>query len=228
MNIHAFYHASFEGLGSIKQWISQSGYSLTETHWYKTNPMIPEIRNIDVLIVMGGPMGIYDESAFPWLAQEKKFIREAISLHKKVLGICLGAQLIADALGAKVYSNQYKEIGWFPIQGSNVEHDLTSFFPKSQIVFHWHGDTFDLPDDADLLASSEACRNQAFCWNDSVLGLQYHLEVELNDVEIMVKNGNYELVDAPFIQKSQEILGETRYFESNKALLFRLLDAFFR
>ncbi len=228
MRIHAFYHASFEGLGSIKQWISTSGFTLTETHWYEPNPSLPDIREVDVLIVMGGPMGIYDENVFPWLNLEKKFIREAISLHKKVLGICLGAQLLANALGAKVFANHHKEIGWLPIQGSSANHTLTSFFPQNQTVFHWHGDTFDLPDGAVLLASSQACLNQAFCWNDSVLGLQYHLEVEPNDVDLMVKNGKHELMDAPFIQSSQEILEETQYFESNKRILFGLLEAFLR
>ncbi|TNE73727.1 amidotransferase [bacterium] len=225
MHIHAFYHASFEGLGSIREWMDESGFTITETHWYQPEPNLPDIRELDVLIVMGGPMGIYDETEFPWLIHEKKLIKEAISLHKKVLGICLGSQLLADAFGARVYPHTQKEIGWFPVQRYTSSHPLAAHLPVEQTVFHWHGDTFDLPEHADLLASSSACKHQAFAIGDSVLGLQFHLEVESNDVQKMVKHGEHELTKAPFIQSKEVILSENQYFETNESLLHQLLNA---
>jgi len=117
MRIHYLQHVPFEDLSSIDPILREKGHELTATHLYK-GQQIPLVKEIDWLIVMGGPMGIYDEAKHPWLNVEKLFIKQAIESNKIVLGICLGAQLIADALGAKVCQNRHREIGWFNISRS--------------------------------------------------------------------------------------------------------------
>ena len=116
MRAHYLQHVEFEGLGSIEPWLKAAGYEITNTRLFES-AKLPDLKKIDLLIVMGGPMSVNDEDDFPWLVSEKKFIREAINSGKPVLGICLGAQLIASATGARVYRNPIKEIGWFPIYG---------------------------------------------------------------------------------------------------------------
>ncbi len=144
MRAHYFQHVPFEGLGSIEPGLKKSGFEITGTRFFESAEL-PEINEIDLLIVMGGPMSVNDEDQFPWLAAEKKFINEAIHSGKPVLGICLGAQLIANALGARVYPNKVKEIGWFPIYGIAANDRSCFSFPPKVDAFHWHGATFDLP-----------------------------------------------------------------------------------
>ena len=146
MNIHYLQHVPFEGLGSIEAWLKTGNHRLTDTRLYQNGPL-PEMADFDWLIVMGGPMGVDDEDQYPWLKQEKQFIQQAIESGKIVLGICLGAQLIAAALGAKVYKNKNPEIGWFNIDRHiEAEKTILSSVILSQLeVFHWHGDTFDIP-----------------------------------------------------------------------------------
>ena len=161
MRVHYLQHVPFEGIGSIKNFLIEKGHELTCTKLYEKEKL-PPAQNFDWLIVMGGPMGVYDEQIYPWLKLEKKFIKEAISSGKTVLGICLGAQLIADTLGARVYQNKYREIGWFDIIRSKEAENtlLAKALPQKAKVFHWHGDTFDIPNGAIPLARSEACQNQ--------------------------------------------------------------------
>ena len=131
------------------------------------------------MIVMGGPMNIYEEKKYPWLLREKCFIEDATKTGKVVIGICLGAQIIADVLGANVYAGEHKEIGWFPIFRTKEAGESIVFrdFPSELEVFHWHGDSFDLPSGCIRLAESAACPNQAFIYDERVVGLQFHLEV---------------------------------------------------
>src|SRR6187402_2684975 len=114
MRIHSLQHVPFEDIGSMASDFRARGYSLSSTHWYRGDA-VPAVGDFDALVVMGGPLGIYDEAIYPWLAEEKTLIKDAIATGKIVLGICLGAQLIADVLGAKVTRNAYKEIGWLPL-----------------------------------------------------------------------------------------------------------------
>ncbi|MBV9468373.1 MAG: type 1 glutamine amidotransferase, partial [Abitibacteriaceae bacterium] len=143
MRIHSFQHVPFEGLASIEAWATSRGHTLSASKFYNSEPL-PQIEEIDWLIVMGGPMNIYEENKYPWLVPEKHFIKQAIDRQKPVLGICLGAQLIADVLGAKVTRNPSVEIGWFPIQltAAALNSPLFSFLPSQFPVLHWHGDTF--------------------------------------------------------------------------------------
>ncbi|MEO8962417.1 MAG: type 1 glutamine amidotransferase, partial [Ginsengibacter sp.] len=172
LRIHYLQHVPFEGLGSIAEWAISNGHILTATQFF-INSDLPEPADIDWVIIMGGTMGVCDEDKYEWLAAGKLFIRKAINAGKTVIGICLGAQLIAEVLGAKVYPNRYKEIGWYPIElnALSLENKLFNDFDHELTVFHWHGDTFDIPENAIWLASSEACKNQAFLYNEKVLGL---------------------------------------------------------
>jgi GMP synthase-like glutamine amidotransferase len=175
---------------------------------------------------MGGPMSVNDEKKYPWLAAEKKLIRQAIAEDKTVIGICLGAQLIAESLGAKVYQNDQKEIGWFPIKLTSeaIQHKLFFNLQNPITVFHWHGDTFDIPGNAIHLATSKACKNQGFLYQNKILGLQFHLETTKESLHQMIINGRDELVNGQYIQTEKEIENTPEFFEENRKFLFSLLD----
>jgi len=225
MRIHYFQHVPFEGLGYIENWALQNGHTLTATKFYE-NAALPGLSQLDWLIVMGGPMGVYDEDKFPWLKTEKAFIEQAIQANKTVIGICLGAQLIAAVLGAEVYPNKEKEIGWFEVsltpagRESLLYNDVAPTFK----VFHWHGDTFSLPRHSEHLLESAACKNQAFLYGNRVLGLQFHLEATPATLKEMVAYGKNELTDGKYIQGAETILDGIKETEKTNLLLKQLLD----
>lgn len=224
MRAHYLQHVFFEGLGSIEPWLTDAGYEISATYLYESSDF-PAPAEIDLLIIMGGPMSVNDEIEFPWLVAEKNFIREVINLGKPVLGICLGAQLIANAMGAKVYKNSVKEIGWFPVR-SVLQPDKEMFaFPESVEVFHWHGETFDLPPHATRLASSAGCNNQAFQLGNSVIGLQFHLETSAQSAEALVAHCRDELIKDPYIQTEEDIRAATiEQYESINRLMVDILE----
>jgi GMP synthase-like glutamine amidotransferase len=223
--IHYFQHVPFEGLGSIEEWITLSGHSLTSTRFFES-AVLPEISDFDWLIVMGGPMSVNDEKQYPWLAAEKKFIRLAIDEGKTVLGICLGSQLVSAALGAKVYQNKEKEIGWFDIELTCFAKSDKLFFDiENRIkVFHWHGDTFDLPEKAVHLAFSKGCKNQAYSYKDKVLALQFHLEPTISSLQEMIDFGRDELKTGKYVQTEQELKKYDLLIESSREILFTILN----
>jgi len=203
MNAHIFQHVPFEDIGCMVYWLKMSGARVTYTRFFK-NETLPRLTGLDLIIVMGGPMSANDESVLPWLHAEKKFIRKAIESGVAVLGICLGAQLIASSLGARVYQNPQKEIGWFPIE--TTPHVGDAFcFPEKYTVFHWHGETFDLPSNAVRLARSKVCENQAFQVGQNVIGLQFHLEATPETVGALLDNCGSELVPGLYIQTEPEL-----------------------
>jgi GMP synthase-like glutamine amidotransferase len=207
MRAHYLQHVPFEAPGSIAPWLESAGYQVTATRFYESTTL-PNPEQIDLLIIMGGPMSVNDEDRFPWLRTEKQYIRHTIESGKAVLGICLGAQLIASALGESVYPNRRKEIGWFPVEGIPPQQESTFRFPPSVEVFHWHGETFDLPDGAVLLARSEACENQAFQFGQNVIGLQFHLETTPESAHAIVTNCREELLPSKFVQPEAIILDQ--------------------
>ncbi len=205
MRAHCLQHVPFEGLGSIESWLAGAGYDITWTRFF-ASPELPDPNAIDLLIILGGPMGVNDEDEYPWLVPEKHFIRDAIRSGTPVLGICLGAQLMATALGAKVFRNAHKEIGWFPIQAIPSTEASVFRFPASLEVFHWHGDTFDLPAGAVHLAKSDGCDNQAFQVDRSAIGLQFHLETTPDAARAIISNCREELIPSAYVQSEKEIL----------------------
>lgn len=203
MNVQVLQHVPFEGLGSIETWLSTRGARVQYSRFYQ-DPVLPDLRSVDLVIAMGGPMSVNDENEYPWLKAEKTFIKEAVARGLPVLGVCLGAQMIASALGARVFANPQKEIGWFPVQA--VPSDTGAFrFPGETTVFHWHGETFDLPSGAVHLARSAGCQNQAFQIERSVIGLQFHLEATPETVNQILQHCRSELVDGSFIQTEQAL-----------------------
>lgn len=228
MRVHFFQHVPFEGLGSIEPWLETAGYKITNTRFFESAEL-PDLKKIELLIVMGGPMSVNDEDEFPWLVSEKKFIGEAIHAGKPVLGICLGAQLIASAAGARVCRNYAKEIGWFPVYGIPSEGRVIFRFPSSLKVFHWHGETFDLPFGAIRLAKSEVCENQAFQIGKSVIGLQFHLETTPQAAKELVSHCREELVPAKYIQTEEEILSaDPQKYKSINQLMGSILSFLLR
>lgn len=212
MRVHYLQHVSFEGPGYIEPWLQEHGHSLSGTALYKPDAHPPSPGDVDALIIMGGPMGIYDEAEYPWLAREKAFIRDCLAADKRILGICLGAQLLADCLGARVHPAAHKEIGWFPVKpmppnarGTTMPSWLPGLFRDNPIAFHWHGDQFDIPPGAADTLRSEANTCQAFQWNARVVGLQFHLEITPPLLEQMLRHGAHELVSSPYIQTQDAI-----------------------
>lgn len=225
INIHTFMHVPFEGLGCIEQWIKDNNHFASYTRFYDSYKL-PDMDSIDWLIVMGGPMGVYDESIYSWMAEEKSFIRQAIESGKTVIGICLGSQLIAEVLGAKVYPNKQKEIGWFPIHLSELAkaNALFNGFENTFPVFHWHGDTFDLPAGSTHLISSDTTKNQAYLYNEKVLGLQFHFEVTEQTLKEMIDNGMNELLESDTVQSADQILKLSQNIAGNNERMFQILD----
>jgi GMP synthase-like glutamine amidotransferase len=224
MRAHYLQHVPFEGLGSIESWLHASEYETSATHLFDSEEL-PCLDDIDLLIAMGGPMSVNDEKEFPWLSAEKAFIGDAIHSGKAVLGICLGAQLVASALGARVYPNAVKEIGWFPVTQVASRGRSISCFPESVDVFHWHGETFDLPSGATQLARSIGCETQAFQFGESVIGLQFHLETTPESAKAIVVNCRAELSPSEYVQCEAEILAAPlRNYQVINALMEQVLS----
>lgn len=224
-HLHFFQHVPFENLGIIESWAHHHNFAVSSTQFYKDQSIsMPE--DTDWLVVMGGPMGVDDIDEYPWLSAEKAAIARAIDRRIIVLGICLGAQLIAQVLGSGVRANAYKEIGWFPVylDFEALAHPISETFPSQWDAFHWHGDTFDIPEGGRLLARSSACRNQGFVYNDQVVGMQFHMEVTRAGAADLVKNCAADLKMDEFVSTPDQILSPHAPFEESHKVMTSLLD----
>jgi GMP synthase-like glutamine amidotransferase len=225
MKILIIQHVSFEGPGSISKWADKKEHETTFVTPDSEDPF-PDEANYDMLIVLGGPMNIYEEKKYPWLPEEKDLIRRFIAEEKKVLGICLGAQLLADVLGAEVYPADNKEIGWFPIKKDQSGFaDIFPELPDESPAFHWHGDTFDLPEGAQRIYSSDITLNQGFIFGDRVVGLQFHWEVTPESVDNLLKYSSGDLDDSTYVQKPEKMKELAAYKEANR-FMEKVLDYF--
>lgn len=224
MRIHILQHLKHETAGVILEWAKENNHTVQHTHLFDTAHVLPNIKEFDVLIILGGTMGVYEESQYQWLLAEKQLIRQAIQADKFILGICLGSQLLAEALGSKVYQNPKKEIGFFPIyKTTEGQQDLfLQTIPDVWQVFHWHGDTFELPKGATHLFYSKACEQQGFR-KGKLLGLQFHPEVNTSLLLAMIDFEREELVTDAYVQTESDLL-KNDITSQNKKYIYQLLD----
>ncbi len=226
MRIHYLQHVPFEGPGTIIDWARRGSHRLTGTHLYNYEA-VPAIDQFDWLIIMGGPMNIYEEGSYPWLIYEKQLIKKAIDAGKVVVGICLGGQLIADALGGTVTKNPVGEIGWLPVtfNAAASKSPLFKKFPETPLVFQWHNDTFsDLGPDAVCIAGSEACQHQAFIYRERVIGFQFHLESTASGIEALMAQCAAEMTDGPYLRTPAQIRSGMDYLKTANALMDDFLN----
>lgn len=224
MRIHYLQHVPFEDLANIEAWAKKRDHEISGTMLFQDEPL-PDLDGFDWLVIMGGPMNIYEHDRYPWLVREKEFIGRAIAADKIVLGICLGAQLMADVLGGKVRRNKQKEIGWFPVRltPEATRSQIFRVLPEEFVAFHWHGDTFDIPQAAVHVAESQACRNQAFEIGRAV-GLQFHLESSMDSIDHLILNCSNELSEGRYVQRPKELLSHLGRFSEIRMLMEVFLD----
>jgi GMP synthase (glutamine-hydrolysing) len=208
-----FQHDPFEDLGAFTEVLEKQGARCRVIQLYQGEMPAEEWERTGALIILGGPMGVYDEEQFPFLRWEKRIIRAASDEAVPLLGVCLGAQLIAATLGAPVYHGPVKEIGWNPI--SITPHgqvdSLLGYLPENATVFQWHGDGFDLPSGAIRLASSVNYENQAFRMGKNIYALQFHLEVTPRMIERWIDARSKDLAQAPYVSP-EKIRADTRSY----------------
>lgn len=225
MTICVLQHAAFEGSGEVEAWAARHDHPVSVHHLYRGDPL-PRPDAFDLLVVMGGEMNIYHYRDWPWLKPEREFMQAALAGDKRVVGICLGAQLLADALGVRVFQNAEHEIGWHPVMWTDEARAAFPGLPAASTVLHWHGDAFELPAGATRLAVSEACAEQGFFIPDKCLALQFHPEVNSPLVKQFVESQG-EWPTGPYVQTSQAILSEAAsYCDRNRRLFHKMLDQF--
>mgnify|MGYP000019334285 FL=1 len=218
MTISIWQHVDFEGPSAIEDWAKERGHALEIIRADYDEPFVAR----DALVVLGGSMSVYD--GLPFLSSEKAALENYINRGGKVFGICLGSQLIADVLGARVYPSGTREAGW---RGVNfAKHQMTEGLGEEGVVFHWHGDTFDLPAGAELLASNDAFKNQMFsAKGGKVIATQFHFETTRESMEDLIEaDGGYLEHESQFVQNADTIRAGAKHIPRANELLFRLLD----
>lgn len=228
--LHYLQHVPFEGPAEIAAWARKKGGPVTGTRLF-AGDRLPPLDAFDLLVLMGGPMSVGDEAKYPWLKEEKAFLKKAVAAGKLVLGVCLGAQLAAEVLGGKIFPNEHREIGWFPVSLTPEGENSPRFrgLPKKFSAFHWHGDTFTIPPGARRTAFSEGCAAQALEAADGrVVGLQFHLESTPESVARLPANCAGDLEEkGPYIQTAEEMLAAAKTTQAeSRRLLNTFLDAF--
>lgn len=225
MRIHYIQNDELATLGYIEEWANERKHGLSRTRMYEQESL-PELERFDMLVILGGRMGAYEEKEYPWLKAEKKFIREAIDAGKYVLGICLGVQLLADVLGGKVYPHEYQEAGWWRLELTDEARDFPLFkgMPDAFTAFEHHGDTFDLPEGAVRLATSKGCMNQALAFGERVVGIQFHPEFTESQISSLVTDPGSQVEPGDFTQDPAEWVNKQELVDGAKSVLFTLLN----
>ncbi|MDI2089948.1 glutamine amidotransferase [Commensalibacter oyaizuii] len=192
----AIRHVYFEDLGILEPELIKYGFNINYTEAPLNQFQDLDPKNYDLIVILGAPIGAFDETQYPFLKNELNFIQRCLNLNKPILGICLGAQLIARILGATVYPMGYKEIGFSPlILNKNIENNPLRYLGDIPVL-HWHGDQFDIPQSCTPLASSAMCKNQAFIYDDHILALQFHMEADPSRIEQWLVGHSHELNSA--------------------------------
>ncbi|WP_199609606.1 type 1 glutamine amidotransferase [Flocculibacter collagenilyticus] len=230
LHVHVIQPVKKSGLGHIESWLAQQQATVSVTRLYNGEAP-PKHANFDWLILLGGPMNVYQEEEYPWLISVKQLIKHSIEQDKIIFGICLGAQLAAVVLGANVTENPHEEVGWFDINfnESAQQHPLFSHFGKKINVLQWHGDTFATPENAMHVASSAACLNQGFVFpqqgKPQIVGLQCHMEWTPDIIDSLLENlpRNPNL---PFVQTEQQM--KHGDFITAKQALCKLLEKLYQ
>jgi GMP synthase-like glutamine amidotransferase len=219
-------HMPDESPGHAADWLAAHGHTLTITKLFEPDSVFPALADFDGLLILGGAMSVHDEDHLPWLRDEKAFIREALRVGKITLAICLGAQLVAEALGSEVRPNHAPEIGFWTVRFSarSLEHPLLRGWPEKATVLHWHLDTFSVPPGAMRVGMSAATATQGFVWGDGVIGLQFHPEMTMPMVEkLMELEGHEQAEEQEFVQTAEQVRGKLKSVWKGRKLLEALL-----
>lgn len=220
-----FQHTPEERLGTLGLWLKEREFPHHVHHLYRDGDL-PRPEDFDWLVILGGPMNIDEEERHPWLKPEKAFLREWLKSGKPTLGICLGGQLMAQALGGEVSKNTVREIGFHTVSRTAAEHPAFKHWPASIPVFQWHEDKFSLPPDCASLASSVVCAHQAFAYDHKTVGLQFHPEasedwIRGNFVDFTPGEGE------PYVQSGEECLPLiAQFLPPMSRQFFQFLDDF--
>lgn len=226
MRIHLFEHDPFDFPTNITVWAEKRGYTLTKTDVFR-GEKCPSPEKYDWLMVMGGSQHAWEEDRHPWLVREKEAIAQALEQEKIILGICFGAQLLAEVLGGRVFPNREKEIGWHPVFQTEEGRQSLLFkeVPEKFITFHWHSDHYDIPPGCIPLAYNECTPNQAFVYpGRPILGLQFHPEYTLDLVKHFALEFGGDWTPGPYVKGKESILLQTESVPDTGWLMTRLLD----
>ena len=224
---HCLQHLPDEGPGYAAEWLAAHGHSLTFTRLFEPYPSFPALSEFDGLLILGGAMSVHDEASFPWLREEKAFLQQVLRAGKVTLAICLGAQLVAQALGGEVRRNPEPEIGYWTVRFSAkaLQHPLLRGWPDKATVLHWHLDTFTVPPGALRVGMSAGCAAQGFVWGDGIIGLQFHPEMTEEMVEnLMQFEGHETAEEQEFVQTAEQIRAKLKSGWKGRKLLEQLLE----
>ena len=227
MRLHLLHHNPVDSSrNNISSWAENKGYAIAHTYLCN-NEALPTIEDFDWLIVMGASQHAWEEDIYPWLPTEKKFIRQALEDNKIILGICFGAQLLAEALGAEVFVNPHNEIGWHEVTltSEGQRSYLFQNVPEQFTTFHWHADHFALPPGCTRLAYSKATENQAYiCRERRIVGIQFHPEYPLESVRYFVREFGDMIQNGPYVASEEKILSQTDQIPETYGLMAAILD----
>ncbi len=225
MHIHYFQHDHFEDLGYIAEWASHHNFTTSCTR-FDIKPELPSLDDFDWLVVLGGKMGVYEADQYNWITPEIEFIKQAIQKGKIVIGICLGSQMVAKALGARVYKNVEPEMGFYPVNfNQNAKNDnIFRHFPTEMKVLHMHFDIFDLPVGAIAMADSKFTPCQAFRFGKNTFALQFHFEITETNAPVFIREVTPEIVSGLQVQQPSEMLQNLFYLKLNNLVFENMLN----